>query len=88
MAITQSVEQLPHDMSNVCLGKHNQPTLEQTHEIVVHVLKAKVKSSFVALEIVNILLIGYNLGQVDNIFVIQLTKNFDFSHLSSIKTND
>ncbi len=45
VAVIQALQQLSHERLDVALVEMNQARLEQTHQVVVHVFKYKIKST-------------------------------------------
>ncbi len=46
MAVVQTLHQLAHEAADVLMGELDQAGLQQAHQVVVHVLKHKVKSTW------------------------------------------
>lgn len=80
VAVVQSVEQLPHDAGIVLLVKVHHAGLEQSHQIVIHVLEHQIERALVLAELERVLLVGDDFTQVDNVLVVQLTEDFDFAY--------
>ncbi len=83
VAVAETVEQLPHDVTDVRLAEVHQAAFQQAHQVVVHVLEDEVEGALVALKVQRILLVGDDLAQVDDVLVVQLAEDFDLSHLHS-----
>lgn len=45
VAVIESLQQLSHERLYVALIKMNETRLKQTHQVVIHVLKYKIKST-------------------------------------------
>lgn len=45
MAVVQTLHQLAHEAADVLMGELDQARLQQTHQVVVHVLKHQVKGT-------------------------------------------
>lgn len=46
MAVVQTLHQLPHEAADVLMGELDKARLQQAHQVVVHVLKHQVKSTW------------------------------------------
>lgn len=45
MAVVQTLQQLAHEAADVLMGELDQAWLQQTHQVMVHVLKHQVKGT-------------------------------------------
>lgn len=79
MAVVQPLHQLAHEAADMLMGELDQARLQQAHQVMVHVLKHQVKSTFVLLEVKCILLVSDNLLHVDHTSVFELPQDLDLS---------
>ncbi len=86
VAIVEAVEELLHEAGNLLVVEIEQTRVEQTEQVVVHVLEYQVELATVLAKVERILLVSHNLDHVDNVWMLQLAENFDLAHSSDRKS--
>jgi hypothetical protein len=79
VTIIQPVQELFHDARVVHLVEIHHSGLQQSHQVVVHVLEHQIERSLVLSKIDGVLLVRHYLPQVDDVLVVELSQDLYLS---------
>ena len=79
VAIVQALQKLFHEARYLVSVELEQARVEETEQIVIHVLEHQVEFATVFAELESVLLVGDNLDHVDNVGMLQLSQDLDLA---------
>ena len=79
VAEIEPIEELLHKGGYVFLAEVTESRVQQTHEVMIHVLKHQVEGPLVFAEVNGILLVRTDLHELHHVVVVELAEDLDFT---------